>query len=251
MDRSTSLVPTTTAEHHQRIRVDLSDLIVDQAFQARDGADAALVLRYADAMKVGIEFPPITVMRVEGSLYLADGFHRVAAMWRLGITETEALYSDGDKYQLIWAAASANITHGKGYTKREMRTVFRAYVHSRQHRKGKRGFKSAREIGKDLQGIFHGTVLKWMAADFPSVHAKMSGKEPEATGGPRGPRVDLAERRAELVRAALAVVQSNSKGVSAGERGMTIAMVKDLLERLETSGPYEPVLLDNDGPMAF
>ncbi|MGI8406505.1 MAG: streptomycin biosynthesis regulator, partial [Thermomicrobiales bacterium] len=47
--------------------------------------NADIVADYADAMRSGATFPPITVFHDGQTHWLADGFHRVAAAEQAGI----------------------------------------------------------------------------------------------------------------------------------------------------------------------
>src|SRR5215213_3637499 len=152
MNTITAKAKAESATAPIRARVLIADIIQDPLFQVREKLDRGTVTRYADAMKVGTELPPIAVMKVNGAPMLIDGWHRVAAARRLGIGELVAIISKGSEDDLRWEAAKANLTHGLPLKKKELRPVFQAYVRSGQHRgRGKR-VKSARDISKDLSG---------------------------------------------------------------------------------------------------
>jgi ParB-like chromosome segregation protein Spo0J len=66
----------------QRQDVDPDDIVVDPRFQSRVQLDEATVEEYAQAMRDGTDFPPIHVARIDGKIYLLDGFHRFEAAKR-------------------------------------------------------------------------------------------------------------------------------------------------------------------------
>src|SRR5688572_26252852 len=70
--------PFAAAEEN---RLHVRSLIVDSRYQIRGGdrLDRGQVRRYADAMATGAKFPPVHAWRVDGALFLIDGFHRLAA----------------------------------------------------------------------------------------------------------------------------------------------------------------------------
>ena len=79
------------------------------------------VADYADLLKEGREFPPITVFRSAGKTYVADGFHRVAAHLAAGRTHIEAQVYDGTARDALWFELGANATHGRRLSRAETR----------------------------------------------------------------------------------------------------------------------------------
>jgi hypothetical protein len=77
------------------------------------GINKRTVTDYAEAMKGGATFPPVTVFRdTKGVHWLADGFHRVAAAELAGLAEVAADVREGDRKAALLHAASANSEHG-------------------------------------------------------------------------------------------------------------------------------------------
>jgi ParB-like chromosome segregation protein Spo0J len=68
----------------------ISTLLRDPRFQVRKKLDAHTVSRYASAFSSGRPMPPIKVARIEGALVVVDGWHRLAALERIGRHEVEA-----------------------------------------------------------------------------------------------------------------------------------------------------------------
>jgi transposase len=176
------------------VAIRIADIVVHPETQVRVRTDPATVKRYAQAMRVGAEFPPIEVAQfppgaaseLEGARVLIDGFHRVEAMQRLGIGETRAVVREVTTFEEArWLAGKANQTHGRPYRPKERREVFRAFVEAAQHlRDGEPGeLKSYREMARELGGVSYNTVRNWMRADFPAVFQEMGDAEGAARGG--------------------------------------------------------------------
>ena len=88
-------------------------LRIDQGIQMRAGGlDAARVEQYAEDMRRGDDFDPITVFNAQGVFWLADGFHRVAAARKAGLLELPAIIRQGDRRSAILFAVGANAGHG-------------------------------------------------------------------------------------------------------------------------------------------
>ena len=101
-------------------KVKLSDLVTE-GLQIRCAIDKEVVADYAEAMKDGAKFPPIIVFKENRKpkktkkvpdLYLADGFHRVGAVQKLGLEEIEAEVREGGFNEALKFALHANAVHG-------------------------------------------------------------------------------------------------------------------------------------------
>ena len=115
---SVSSVPLSrpTQEH-----VALGDLGSPASTHVRLEIHSGTVEEYADLLKEGQEFPPITVFRTAGKLYLADGFHRVAAHLAAGRTHIRANVHDGGAHDALWFELGANAHHGRRLERGELR----------------------------------------------------------------------------------------------------------------------------------
>lgn len=222
---------------YQQELIDLEDIIRDGTLQVRDKVDQKTVKKYAEEMGHGQVFPPIKLGRIEGRLFLIDGWHRLAAMRMNGATEEPMLVATMTRQQAHWEAAKPNLTHGLPLKPREKRPVFKAYVKSGQHRKRLPGLrsgsklKSYREMGTEL-GMGHTTLRQWMLADYPSIARELGGD----SGNPRGsapPREDPQAAYRKQVREAL----EDAKGVSplikcSEERYQLLAVLEELAAEL-------------------
>jgi hypothetical protein len=162
-------------------RITLAQLVRSRDFQIRTRLCTSTVNRYAIAIKAGAVMPPLQVALVDGVHILVDGFHRAAAYEALGYAEVDASVIEATRDNALWMAAEANTRHGLPLTNKEHRQVFRTYIHTGQHLKGKRR-KQYREIQADLQKP-HTTLRNWMEKDFPSLFRAMSRDSCGAEGG--------------------------------------------------------------------
>lgn len=226
----------------KRGRVNLDDLITDRLYHFRTKLDKATVTRYADLMRNGGELPPIIVMVVEGAPTLVDGWHRVAAAKEIGETEVVAEITEGAEDDLTWTAAQANLAHGLPLKRIELRNVLRAYVATGQHLSRGRKPKSAREIGREVGGVGHKTVLSWLKADHPQVHKAITlgGLEgrPERSNEPPA----LADRRMTEALAGLAKVAAAMRGVKAPRKRQEVAArLRRMAEQIDQNEPWKAV----------
>jgi Predicted transcriptional regulators len=230
------------------IVVPVTDLVLNDAYQVRDGLDKSAVRRYADAMKSGQEFPPITVSLVNGVPVVVDGWHRTTAAKQIGRATLPAHLIEADEKELAWLGVEANRAHGVPLKRSEARSIFKAYVRAGRHKKSKNRVKSSREIAEDLHGMkSHATILEWMRQDFPSVYRQMSRgeDEPRFEGGLH--EVKPEERFYEAAETALATLMANIRGVKdPAKRGQIIADLEKALQEIKQDKPWEPVPVDDD-----
>lgn len=135
--------------------------------------------------KEGSSPPPIKVARANGLLYLLDGWHRVEA----GALQTDgslvlALVASMPFERMYWEAARCNVSNGVRYKPADYRPVFRAFIKSKKHHKGRRVYMGYREMAQALGlGVSYSTLRRWVEADFPALFAALSDKEVAPEGG--------------------------------------------------------------------
>ena len=102
-------------------KLNLDQITIDPAIQARAAMNLGVVAEYAAAMENGDVFPPIIAFR-EGCTYLlADGFHRVEAARQAELETIEADIRDGGYREAFLYAVGANATHGLRRTNADKR----------------------------------------------------------------------------------------------------------------------------------
>jgi hypothetical protein len=222
----------------------LADIVRSDDMQPRTKTDPRVVERYRLAMSNGAEFPPIVVARLNGTMVLVDGFHRVAAMSARGIHQTDADIRDVASWaEAHWLAFQANMTHGVPFKKAELRGAFGAYMKANRYVDERGHLKSYRVMATELGGVVSYSCLRrWMKKDFPRVFRKLSNSEdqPRANGGlvpcASPQRMLTREAQRALDQAAAAIV-----GVTAPmSRAMLLHKAKSIVEALEGNPVEQP-----------
>jgi hypothetical protein len=95
----------------------LAQIRTETGSQARVKVNEGVVRDYAEAMKRqladgGLRFPPITVFTEGQDYWLGDGWHRVLAARKLGLTDIAAEVQSGSERDARLCAISANSAHG-------------------------------------------------------------------------------------------------------------------------------------------
>lgn len=153
-------------------------------WQVRKDLDAGTIERYASIYKAGGVLPALEVARIDETLFVVDGAHRLEAAKQAGRNRLDCKVVATTSDEAMWRAAQANLEHGLPLKKRELRNVLRAFVKAGRHRK-KRGLLSYREIATTALGgaVGHTTVRGWIEKDFPKLFAAMAGVEGQGYDG--------------------------------------------------------------------
>lgn len=104
------------------MKLGISQLTIDPTIDVRQKLDEETIQQYMDSFT---ELPPVVVFETDGEFLLADGFHRVVAAQRLGVSEIEAEVKRGNRDDALEYAAYANTRHGKPLTTNERREAIR------------------------------------------------------------------------------------------------------------------------------
>lgn len=80
-----------------------------------------VVADYAEDMRQGSEFPPVTIFFDGEEYWLADGFHRVSAKEAIGEKEVVSEIHSGTQRDAVLYAVGANATHGLRRTNADKR----------------------------------------------------------------------------------------------------------------------------------
>ena len=107
-----------------RPAIALAAIVNDGGTQMRAGIDTATVLEYEEAIKAASgawPFPAVVVYHDGAKYWLADGFHRVNAAHRAGLTSVPAEVRAGTRRDAILHAAGANASHGLRRTNEDKR----------------------------------------------------------------------------------------------------------------------------------
>lgn len=92
--------------------IKINDIAIDGGTQQREKINEDIVAEYAEAMKCGAKFTPVTLFFDGVQHWLADGFHRYHASKAAEILDILADVREGTKRDARLFSASANGTHG-------------------------------------------------------------------------------------------------------------------------------------------
>lgn len=154
--------------------IEIANIRRDGGTQPRTELSNDVVTDYAEAMKKGAEFPPVTVFFDGNEYWLADGFHRVQAKWMEGIKGVSAEVHVGTQRDAILYAVGANATHGLRRTNADKHNAVVRLLRDNEWSQW-----SNREIARQCQ-VDEKTVRnirKKLGADFP--HPELSSTELE------------------------------------------------------------------------
>ena len=159
----------------------IDQLVLDRAFQVRNDLNKAAISRYKEAYRLDQVLDPVRVADVDGMLILIDGWHRVTALRQLDKLYVDAEIEPMSRDQALWAASIANANHGVPLSKAEHLNVFKNYIATGRHIKGKRGitgirYKPYRDMANELPiNRSHGTIRNWMIEHYPEIAEAMGG----------------------------------------------------------------------------
>lgn len=101
--------------------IKISAISIDGGTQQRALINEDVVEDYAEAMRCGTKFPPLTVYHDGATYWLADGFHRYHAHRLIESEDVQADVIAGTRREAILYSASANATHGQRLTNADKR----------------------------------------------------------------------------------------------------------------------------------
>ena len=110
-------------------------------------------------MERGDRFPSVTVFTDGAEYYLADGFHRVEALRRIGKKSVSAELMDGDYKAALLYALKANSTHGLRRTNADKRHALEMAWNARENLFGG---EPSNALLADTCGVTRRWVIKWM-----------------------------------------------------------------------------------------
>lgn len=113
----------STAKKQPVHELSIKNIHADVELQPRDIIDNEVVREYSDAMLEGDQFPPISVFYDGTNYWLADGFHRLKAASKAGLSSIMAVVYQGDRDEAILFAVGANVAHGIRRTNADKKRV--------------------------------------------------------------------------------------------------------------------------------
>lgn len=170
----------------ESLNIKLDDLVIDPRVQARVRMDGEVVDEYAEAMKAGASIPSVDGVRVAegefaGKVVIWDGFHRIEAARKCGVTEMPVGVRNGSFADAIDLCTSANAAHGLRRTNEDKRhAVLMALALDKQLKRK----RSDRQIAIHV-GVHNSTVSE--------IQAELSGKKKTKKDAPAPSTTEQAE----------------------------------------------------------
>jgi hypothetical protein len=95
------------------INLPIDAITVDTRAQSRAEIDMGLVAEYAELMRDGVIFPPLTVLHDGSTHWLSEGFHRIAAYREAAFLTVPCIVKTGGLREAILLSVGSNADHGK------------------------------------------------------------------------------------------------------------------------------------------
>lgn len=92
--------------------IELAKVRTDGGTQPRAGLNPEVIAEYADAMRAGASFPPVTVFYDGESYWLSDGFHRLEAANQIESSVITADIHQGTHRNAVLHSVGVNAEHG-------------------------------------------------------------------------------------------------------------------------------------------
>ena len=138
----------------------LADIDIKGSPNVRADIRPEVVEEYTEAYKAKVKMPPIDVFKSGKDYLLADGWHRVEAVRKLGRKVIEAIEHTGSKTDALKFALSANTAHGlRRSTADKRRCIALALAEWAKLSDNELGkicavdHKTVAEVRKDLEGM--------------------------------------------------------------------------------------------------
>jgi len=191
--------------------LDIESLIIDHDLQQRaGGADERTVREYADDLLDGVKLPPIKAIESDdGGVIVWDGFQRIDAHKKAGLSEISVEIMAGSRDDAMWLSCSANKSHGLRRKPEDKRkAVSNALMLERTQKMSDRQIAEHCGASPSLVGV----VRKELVA---------SGEIPEVTE-----RVSSSGRKVDTSKEALEKKTSAGKASAASGKGAAKAKPK-------------------------
>lgn len=204
------------------MNLNLDKIKIDGGTQSRAKIDQDVVAEYADLIKSGTIFPPITVFYDGVDYILADGFHRYFANRKAGTPNCEVQLHEGTLRDAILFSFSANHSHGLRRTTADKRKAVTAMLEDIEWQDW-----SDREIAKhcNVSNMLVATIRKELGASKKETMYTRDGKQqtmkPKADTKKPDEKFDQAAITAEMQKAATDNLQKENEDL---RDQLTVAM---------------------------
>ena len=175
-------------------RLSLEDIDIFSGTQTRVSTNDEAVEAYAEAMKLGAEFPPVVVFFDGAKHYLADGFHRYLAAKKIEEPKLAAEVNEGTRRDALIHALGSNATNGVYRTNADKRNA--AEIALEEWTDHSNAYLA--DICKVSIELVR-RVRKQLGLDHPDVILGRDGKKyPGKKGGESGSMTSLEKQEAAL-----------------------------------------------------
>lgn len=260
-------VDLTTITAGAQRTLPLASIRRDEATQPREEVSDQIIGEYAEAMTAredgvvvnpaGQAWPALTVFEAPteaGTYWLADGYHRLAAAERKGLTQIQVDVREGDLRAAILYAAGANREHGLRRTSADARRAIRRVLSDEEWR------TRSNEWVAQTVGVSAPTVAKVRATleqegalapatrrvglDGREQYTKLQGRRPEPSEPP--PSVADAPRAAGPAARPTTATWREIAALRGADYAVVVAHW-ETAEQLRLAAEYGLELLGEDG----
>lgn len=140
------------SQHARSVKMFLSSIRVDGGTQPRSAIDQNIVAEYAESLRAGAKFPPVTVFHDGADHWLGDGFHRFHAHRHAGLDSIAAEIRTGTQRDAVLFSVGANAAHGLRRSNEDKRKAVLTLLHDAEWARW-----SDREIARRCN-VHHETV---------------------------------------------------------------------------------------------
>jgi hypothetical protein len=203
------------------MNISLSKIVTNAGTQSRAKIDENVIAEYADRMKEGDSFPPVTVFHDGLDYYLADGFHRFFAAKKVGSPGILCDVKQGTLRDAILYSFGANNKHGLPRTSADKRKAVIAMLEDIEWQDW-----SDREIARQCSVSHPFVSALRKELNKPKAETKMNirGKETSRVEKPKQEeeeQIDEAAIEQETIQAAITELQKSNEDL---QDQLTVAM---------------------------
>lgn len=228
------------------IQLTIEEIIVaPEVFQIRDKINKEKVKEYKAAYRNETNMPPVLIANVKKVLYLVDGFHRIEALKELGQRYVDAfIFHTANIDNARFHGALENTKNGLPLKSAEKERIFDLYIQARKYRCVESGYKSIRQIARDLGFWSPNTVSSRLRKHYGAIYKHIISTYPASeewreTLSSRKPDEHFRKKTpAEQAIETLTSVYKQIPVFSSKERGYLVAACK-ALEKALNAGDVE------------
>jgi len=202
------------------MNISLTKIVTNAGTQSRAKIDENVIAEYADRMKEGDSFPPVTVFHDGLDYYLADGFHRFFAAKKVGSPGILCDVKAGTLRDAILYSFGANNKHGLPRTSADKRKAVIAMLEDIEWQDW-----SDREIARQcsVSHPFVSALRKELNKPKAETKMKIRGKQTARVEKPKQEeeQIDEAAIEQEKIEAAITELQKSNEDL---QDQLTVAM---------------------------